>query len=287
MKETKEVVMYMEINRLSRTEFIRENVRCMCVGPDCTFVAVSGSNETKIWFYDLAAAKQRKQEKVLQPSNAAAVKKLVHCADTPLAVIEGGQFVNYEMNLSPDGNLLSVGSFKKDIRLWTIRYRTAGKRETFEGRRFKSVEQLCTVSGAHKSPIASVAFSCDSKYMVSASHGGVVKAWDLDNAQRPELVLEQDLGIGKIESVVMSYQWDLMAVLNEERKRVFVYRLKYAKKKVKLHCTFERVLIDEDSAESRITVVKFSPDSLFVAVGTTDADVRVYKIPAAHKKSAK
>ena len=263
----------------------------MAVGPECRFVAVSGSTETKIWLYDLNNAKRSNQKKVSQPTNGAAVRKLVKAADAALEVIEGGQFVNYEMNLSPDGKFLSIGSFKKDIRLWGIKYRKPTKRETFTGLRYNGVDLLCTVEGAHDTSIATVTFSCDSKYMVSASQNGVVKAWDIGQfdfarGKKPEMVMEQDLGIGKIESMVMSYQWDLAAVLNEERKKVFVYHLKYEKKKMKLHCTFDHVLIDEDDAAGRINVVKFSPDSMHIAVGTTDGDVRVYQIPK-HKKSSK
>jgi len=127
---------------------------------------------------------------------------------------------------------------------------------------------------------------------MSTSVKGRVKVWSIENVdfgrrKKPEMVFEHELGIGQIEDVVMSYQWDICAVLNEERKKVFIYRIQYAKSKMKLHCVFERVLFDEESnPEGKINVVKFSPDSTHVAVGSTDSDVRVYKIPA-HKKSSK
>lgn len=126
--------------------------------------------------------------------------------------------------------------------------------------------------------------------MISVALTGNVKVWDIGNCdfergEKPEMVMEHELEIGKIETVIMSYQWDICAVLNEERKTVFIYKLKYEKKKIKLHCTFENVLIDE--AAGKINVVKFSPDSTHLAVGTTDQDVRVYRIPAHKKASSK
>lgn len=91
-----------------QTKFIKEDVHSMVIGPDCRFVAVSsGTADTKIYFYDLDGKRQGKvkQNKRGTPSNRAGEKKLIESADAAMEVIEGGQFVNYHMNLSPDGKL--------------------------------------------------------------------------------------------------------------------------------------------------------------------------------------
>ena len=112
--------LYSQSHSVMQTTFIKEDVRCMVIGPDCRFVAVSsGTHDTKIYFYDLNGKRQREatQNNRSQPSNAAAIKRLIQSADTAMEVIEGGQFVNYQMNLSPDGKLspISVVIFESNI----------------------------------------------------------------------------------------------------------------------------------------------------------------------------
>lgn len=77
----------------------------MAVGPECRFVAVSGSHSknTKIYIYDPKNGSNIKQKKVRQPTNKTQKKQLLKSADAALEVFDVGQLLNYEMNLSPDG----------------------------------------------------------------------------------------------------------------------------------------------------------------------------------------
>jgi len=291
---SKEIKIHLTSN--IQTDFTKEDMNCMIIHPKLKFVACSGSHNTKIYFYDVKAKKRqqdtgRKIKVGIKPRNKQELKSVLANADKPMEVIDGGQFVNYQMNMSPDCNYLSIGTFKKDIRLWRINYLKPGKRDIVQESRFGSTELLCSIINAHNASIICVTFSCDSKYMVSASKDGFIKVWniiDIDYARgnKPTLVFQQDLGIA-IDYVVMSYQYNLIAVMDPKRTSVYIYKIKYEKKKIKLHCKFENLfkLGKEVRIEGKVNVIKFSPDSQFIAIGSNDFDVRVYQIPA-HKKSA-
>lgn len=287
----------------TQTKFFKNNIRCLRVPESMAFVVASSGQNTKLYFYDIRqkiAAQERliKRKKLKIPKKPNNTKEMLAVKemakeDKEMLAIEGGQFENYEMNISMDGKWLSIGSFKKDIRLWRVNYVKPGKRDVVKEYRFGGVDLLCSLIHAHEKPVSTVTFSCDSQFMVSASKDGCVKVWDIINVDyargyKPEMVFESDLGIGVIYDLVMSYQYDIAAVLNEERRSIFVYKIKYEKQKMKLHCRFDNVVGEDkdkkDGDRRKINCVRFSPDSQYIAVGSGDQDVRVYKIP---KKASK
>eukprot|EP01083_Nonionella_stella_P087818 244461_1 len=279
-----------------QTEFMTEDVKCICVPPDLSFIAVSGNQNTKIYFYDMKKKQRQSKNKKIKvnvaPPNRkkATLRKVAQNADKPMEVIDGGQFVNYEMNVSADGNWLSIGTFKKDIRLWRINYVKPGKRDAIQEMRFGGTSLACSLINAHQKSVTCVAFSCDSQFMISSSLDGWLKVWDIVNCDyarghKPKVILERDLGIGAIRKLVISHEYDIIAVL-DEKQTIFIYKIKYEKAKIKMHCTFKNVLFNQKDQDAKINCIQFSPDSQYIAVGTSDFDVRVYKIPA-HKKSSK
>eukprot|EP01084_Bolivina_argentea_P268525 456117_1 len=281
-----------------QTEFIStkplEDIKCICISSELTFIALSGCRNTKIYFYDIKKKQRQTNNKKIKlnvaPQNKTELRVITEKIDKTLETIDGGQFINYEMNISMDGKWLSIGTFKKDIRLWRINYNKPGKRDTNQDMRFGGAELLCSIINAHNKSITCVTFSCNSKYMISVSKDGYIKVWDIihcdyERGNKPKMIMEYNLGIGEIENIVMSYEYDVIAALNNEKKIIYIYQIKYDKKKVKLHCKFENLFCRSDG-NGEINCIKFSPDSQYIAVGTNDFDVRVYKIPA-HKKSSK
>ena len=163
-----------------QTGFVKDEVKCIGVPDDLSFVAVSGSTNTKLYFYDVRS-KQRQQRKVRKikvapaPRNKAEQKLLCSGEERALEVKDGGAFINYEMKLSRDGSLVGVGSFAKDLRVWRVRYVKPGKRDAIQERRFGGATLLCSLLKAHAKSITTVTFSACSRWMVSASLDGVVK----------------------------------------------------------------------------------------------------------------
>merc|ERR1712228_1005627 len=279
----------------TQTEFFKEDVKCLCVPESMAFIGVSGSHNTKMYFYDIKQKQRMQRNKIKKlkipqaPANKSDMRTIEKNVDKAMEVVDGGQFINYEMNISFDGKWLSIGSFKKDIRLWQVNYLKPGKRDVIKEHRFGGLQLLCSLINVHEKPVTVVTFSCCSKYMISASKDGCVKVWDIVNCdyergEKPEMLFESDLGIGAIENLIVDYQYDIAAVLNEERRCVFIYKFKYEKKKIKLHLKIENVVCKEKDADKRINCVRFSPDSQYIAVGSNDFDVRVYDIT---KKTAK
>eukprot|EP00484_Ammonia_sp_Unknown_P024267 CAMPEP_0197051464 /NCGR_PEP_ID=MMETSP1384-20130603/26131_1 /TAXON_ID=29189 /ORGANISM="Ammonia sp." /LENGTH=501 /DNA_ID=CAMNT_0042484033 /DNA_START=31 /DNA_END=1536 /DNA_ORIENTATION=- len=282
----------LELTSRTQTEFAKEDVQCICAASDLSFVCLSGMNDTKIYVYDVKGKQRQSRGANIDipaaPTNKAQLKRLLSTVDKPMEVVEGGQFVVHQMNVSRDGQYLSIGSFKKDVRLWRVNYIKPGKRDIIQEPRYGSLESLCTILNAHTASVTCVTFSCDSKYMISASKDGQIKIWDIINCdyqrgKTPPLVFEQNLEIGSIDYLCISYQYDIIAVMNEQRKDIYVYRLKCEKKKIKLHCTYSNVLSTPKNVEARINCIAFAPNSQYIAVASSDFDVRVYQIPA-HKK---
>ena len=280
-----------------QTQFSKEDMRCMVIHPDLTFIACSGTTDTKIYFYDVKSKQRQQKNRKIKletaPTNKADTKKIIANADKTLKTIEGGRFANYDMNMSPDNNFLSIGAFNKDIRLWQLKYKKPGKRDIIQEYTFDEAKLLCSLSDIHDKPITGVTFSCDSKYMISSSKDGSVKIFeitdiDYERGNKPILLFEQDLKIGAIEHLLMSYQYDIIAVLDDKQQKIYIYRIKYEKKKIKLHYTFDNLFTSQNAKDGKVNCIKFSPDSQYIAIGTTeDCDIRVYKIPVHKNKSSK
>jgi len=174
-----------ELTSNIQTEFNKnmDPIRCVVVHPQLKFVAVSAKDNTKICFYDVAARKRQQQGKKIKvgiaPRNKQERKIALDNEDKPMKSVEGGQLANYQMNMSPDGNFLSIGAWNKDLKLWRINYKKPGKREAIQEMRFDSVEVLCEIPKAHTKSIICSTFSHDSRFMVSASKDGMVKIWGI------------------------------------------------------------------------------------------------------------
>ena len=217
----------------------RSRVRSVTFSPDGRRLATTGWTAVKVW--DVAAGRE-------------------------IFTLEGHTEELYAVAFSPDGKRLASGSRDNTVRLWDAA--TGQLQRTLEGH----VDDLCSVAfspdgsklatagfdrtlrlwdaatgkvlfgrEAHTGGIFSVAFSPDGKELATASDDHMVKLWDTDTGQG--VFIDYRLGVPLVRTDTAM----------EERAAL------------KGH-------------EGHVSSVAFSPDGLWLATGSFDRTVRLWKV---------
>ncbi|CAI7750580.1 unnamed protein product [Closterium sp. NIES-53] len=85
--------------------------------------------------------------------------------------VDSNQLRNTMAALSPDGRFLAIAAFTADVKIWELVYGRDGA--------IQSVTRVMQLKG-HKSAVTWLAFTWDSKGMVTASKDGTIKIWNID-----------------------------------------------------------------------------------------------------------
>ncbi|GJP79345.1 hypothetical protein CLOP_g9588 [Closterium sp. NIES-67] len=85
--------------------------------------------------------------------------------------VDSNQLRNTMAALSPDGRFLAIAAFTADVKIWELVYGRDGA--------IQNVTRIMQLKG-HKSAVTWLAFTWDSKGMVTASKDGTIKIWNID-----------------------------------------------------------------------------------------------------------
>lgn len=98
--------------------------------------------------------------------------KVLSMQGNELATLEPASFANYDLALSNDGRFVAVATFTSEVKIWELRYNK-------DNVGFKGAAKVMDLKG-HKSQVCCVAFSHDSKKVVTASKDGTLRVWNID-----------------------------------------------------------------------------------------------------------
>lgn len=255
-------------------------------------VGILRGNDTRIFFYDILA-----QHSIINNNNSSSAKKRKKKVndDKSLANINVSQFTNNGICISPNGNFISVATFKHDIPIFDTVWNKPKKHSEIRHDILQNVKRFSFISKAHGSAIDCVLFSCNNQYLITGcnTNGGVIRVWDLkfvdpDMNEFAQLLFEyklrvDEIGDGKtfvgISGMCMSKSSDLLGVLDGKKQMICIFRVKYHQKRMKFLGVIYNCFLNLNKKNGKITCMEFSPDCRYIALGTTESDVRVYKIP--------
>ncbi len=144
----------------------------------------------------------------------------------------------------------------------------------------KKTEEPYKVLTGHKHKINSVAFSKDSRYLISSSWDNTVRIWDMDNFSTKQILIGHndnvwDCTISSDNKYIASASLDNSFIIwdFETGKQLFRYE-------IEPDSIINKGIIPELDSKFPNSVydVDFSPDNRFIALGSADHLVRIFDL---------
>jgi len=149
-------------------------------------------------------------------------------------------FKNHQLSLSSNSEYFSIGTVMKSLKIWKINFIKPTKKQLKEYNIsamsgdsqfafYDKIEKYAFIPNAHNLSITSVMFTNDSRYLISGSHDGEMKLWDLyiENFvdKQPKCVCQCYIpNQTNIQNIQISIQ-NIVAILTEKCK-ILLYSIK-------------------------------------------------------------
>lgn len=217
----------------------RDRVKCVGISPDGQrMLSCSGDGQIRAW-----------ERSLLKHKQTGDCQYIVKATSKTITLVNA-----FPVSPNPQRPIFATGAAHGMISIWNL--------ETGQWQR--SIE-------AHSSPVLSLAFSADGKWLASGSQNKTIKLWDLDNPDKEPLLYPPigDAHLSQVLSLAISTQHQILVSGGADRT-IKLWHLATGEKRSPKHIL--------EGHAGQVWCVAVSPDGSQIASASADFTVKLWDI---------